>query len=187
MTFALLAWLPSLHAETIGGKVEDAIERPFVKKWTVEDLSAAASDLTQRSMQQGRKVFHQAGCIKCHVIAGEGAKYGPDLTDVAKRFKGPKLLEQVLKPSTEIHKEFETFMFLLDEGQVVSGLIVKKEGKKIHVLPNPLKPEEIEIIDQSNIDEWRKSDVSTMPENMLDTFRRDEILDLLAFVQAGGK
>ena len=34
------------------------------------------------------------------------------------------------------------------------------------------------------VDEQRKSDVSTMPEGLLDTFKRDEILDLLAFLQS---
>jgi hypothetical protein len=77
-------------------------------------------------------------------------------------------------------------MFLTDDGQVVAGLVMQDDADTIHVLPNPLKPEEVEIVHKSNIQEQRKSDVSTMPEGLLDTFEKDEILDLLAFVQAGG-
>ena len=77
--------------------------------------------------------------------------------------------------------------FAIINATVVTGLVIQQEGNKIHVLPNPLKPEEITIVDKSNVEEWRKSDVSTMPEGLLDTFQRDEILDLLSYIQAGGK
>jgi hypothetical protein len=57
----------------------------------------------------------------------------------------------------------------------------------IHVRSNPLRPEEIKIIPKSRIEEHRKSSVSIMPEGLLDTFTREEILDLVAFVQSGGQ
>ena len=64
---------------------------------------------------------------------------------------------------------------------------MKDEAKAIHVLPNPLKPKEIKIVPKASIDKRQKSPVSTMPEGLLDTFKKDEILELLSFLQAGGK
>ena len=82
--------------------------RRFVKMWKTEDLAADAANLAGHSMDRGRAVFDSAGCIKCHVVAAKGAKLGPDLTEVAKRFQGAKMLEQILDPSSEIHKDYQT-------------------------------------------------------------------------------
>jgi len=162
-------------------------QRPFVRKWTIKELTADAADLTGRSFERGRKAFNDAGCIKCHVVAGKGAKFGPELSDVSRRLKGPKLLEQILKPSAEIHKDFYTHVFAMDDGTVISGLVIKDKSGVIHVLPNPLRPEEVKVLRKSNIEVHRKSKVSIMPEGLLDTFKRDELLDLLLFVQSGGR
>ena len=164
-----------------------AEQRPFVKKWELADLAADAADLSKRSKAKGSELFTAGGCIKCHVIAGKGTKLGPDLSDVTKRFKGAKLLEQMLKPSAEINKDFQTQLFLTIAGKTVSGLVIEENDEQVRLLPNPLKPEEVVVLKKDEIDERRNSDVSTMPESLLDTMNRDEILDLLAFVSAGGK
>jgi len=169
--------------EKIEPPEEDQQSRQFVKMWMTKDLAADAEDLVGRSAEKGRKVFDNAGCIKCHVVAGKGAKLGPDLTDVIKRFKGQKLLDQILNPSTEIHKDFQTHVLLTDDGNTVAGLIVQEDDNAIHVLPNPLKPKEITIVEKSRLEDRLESKLSTMPKGLLMTYTREEILDLLAFLQ----
>jgi len=78
-------------------------------------------------------------------------------------------------------------LFLTIAGKTVSGLVIEENDEQVRLLPNPLKPEEVVVLKKDEIDERRNSDVSTMPESLLDTMNRDEILDLLAFVSAGGK
>ncbi|MEM7315439.1 MAG: hypothetical protein AAF497_20040, partial [Planctomycetota bacterium] len=86
--------------------------RPFVRNWSPGDFATIESRLSDSrlkpSLATGRQVFDEAGCIKCHVRKGVGEKYGPDLTEVKKRFAGNKLVEQILNPSLEIHKDFQT-------------------------------------------------------------------------------
>jgi putative heme-binding domain-containing protein len=165
----------------------EAAQRTFVRKWDLTDLEADAENLDQRSSAKGAALFKAAGCIKCHITAGQGTKLGPELTDVTKRFKGVKLLEQILKPSVEINKDFKTQLFLTVAGKTVSGLVIEENETQIRLLPNPLKPRDIFVLKTAEIDERRDSSVSTMPESLLDTFSREEILDLLAFLQAGGR
>ena len=166
---------------------DPVVQRPFVKKWTMEDLASEAADLTAHSRERGQVVFQEAGCIKCHVMQGKGTKFGPDLTEVTKRFAGLKLLEQIIKPSIEIHKDFQTQVFHMANGQVVAGLLIKDEPQTIHVLPNPLQPDAVQYIHKSQIDERQTSAVSTMPEGLLDTFVKGEILDLLAYLQSASE
>ena len=85
-----------------------------------KDLAGDAEDLSNRSVEKGRVAFEAAGCFKCHVVGGKGEKLGPDLTDITKRFKGAKLLNQILDPNAEINKEFQTHVFLTDEGKTIA-------------------------------------------------------------------
>jgi putative heme-binding domain-containing protein len=112
---------------------------------------------------------------------------GPDLTKIAERFKGQKLLQQMLEPSTEINKQYQTWVAAMNDGRVISGMMLEQNDASITLLPNPLKPETKVSIARADIEELEASNVSTMPMSLLITFTRDEILDLLAFVQAGGQ
>lgn len=160
--------------------------RPFVRRWQPADLSVSEQDLNQYSAERGSAVFQSAGCIKCHVMAGKGTKLGPELTDVTKRFKGQKLLEQILVPSQEINKDFQTQLFLTKAGKTAAGLVIKEDSDEIRLLADPLKPDDITVLKTSEIEERRTSTVSTMPESLLDTFQERDILDLLQFLHVGG-
>ena len=109
---------------------------------------------------------------------------GPDLTEVTKRFRGSKLLQQIVKPSAEIHKEYQTQMILVDDGRLRTGLVIKETDDEVHLLPNLLKPDKVETIKKASIEERRVAEVSTMPTGLLDTYSVEEIYDLLACIQS---
>jgi putative heme-binding domain-containing protein len=161
-------------------------KRRFIKKWQHHYFGSAADQLGGRSVKKGKLIYEQAACNRCHTISGQGAKYGPDLTDVSKRFQGSKLLQQIVNPSTEIHKEFQTQMILVDDGRLLTGLVIEETDDQLRLLPNLLKPDKIETIDKSSIEQRLVAEVSSMPEGLLDTFTVEEILDLLAFCQSRG-
>jgi hypothetical protein len=50
-----------------------------------------------------------------------------------------------------------------------------------------LEPNKITTVDVRRIETQEVSKVSMMPEGLLDTFKEDEILDLLAYILSGGK
>ena len=159
-------------------------KRRFVKMWKTEDFSDVMNDLNQHSIERGRLIFEEASCSKCHLVAAKGNKLGPELTGVAKHHKGIKLLQQILMPSAEIHKDYQTQLFVTDEGKIITGLLVQENAEKVTVLPNPLKPEETIDIPTASITERRISKLSTMPEGLLMNFDRTEILDLIAFLSS---
>jgi len=164
-----------------------ASERRFIKKWQHHYFGQAPDQISNRSLENGKRVFRQAACARCHSIAGEGAKYGPDLTEVTKRFQCSKLLQQIVNPSTEIHKEFKTQMIVVNNGRLVTGLVIEETDDQIRILPNLLKPDKVETITKSDIEHRRIADLSSMPVGLLDTFTVEEIFDLLAFLQSDHK
>ena len=129
-------------------------------------------------------VFEQATCTRCHNLGPGEKKLGPDLTDVTKRFKGSKLLQQIVKPSAEINKDFRTQLVLGDDGKLRTGLVISETDDKIHLIANLLKPDKVEVLAKSSIEERKFADISTMPAGLLDTFGQEEIFDLLAYIQS---
>ncbi len=160
--------------------------RTFVKMWKTADLATQAANLKGRSFQQGATMFQVASCSKCHKIGDQGQKYGPDLTKIQQRFRGAPLLRQILEPSHQINKQYQTYTLLTAAGKTITGLIVKDEPQSVQILTNPLKPEEVIVLPKDEIEEMEPSTVSTMPKGLLMTLTADEILDLLAFLEAGG-
>ncbi|HAP07570.1 MAG TPA: hypothetical protein DCR20_07070, partial [Planctomycetaceae bacterium] len=115
--------------------------RSFVRMWSTAELSNVADRLQGRSAAQGEAVFASAGCIKCHRLGETGSILGPELTKISDRYKGTRLLQQILEPSHEINKQYQTWVAVLTDGRAVSGLKLEESAESVTLLPNPLKPE----------------------------------------------
>jgi putative heme-binding domain-containing protein len=76
--------------------------------------------------------------------------------------------------------------FELKDGDDVSGLIVDETPEKYSVLINPLESVKMDI-PKANITSRMPSKLSPMPEGLLNILTKEEILDLLAYIQSGGK
>ena len=55
------------------------------------------------------------------------------------------------------------------------------------VIENPLAKAEPVVLKKADIAERKKSPTSIMPKGLLDKLTREEILDLIAYVAAGGE
>ncbi|PHQ34899.1 virginiamycin B lyase family protein [Rhodopirellula bahusiensis] len=163
------------------------VKRRFVKKWQHHGFGNAPDNLGQRNLERGKLVFEQATCSRCHNIGPGEKKLGPGLSEVTKQFRGSKLLTQIVRPSAEINKEFQTQMILGDDGQMRTGLVIKENDQEVQFIPNLLKPEKIEVMPKASIEARKTADISTMPTGLLDTYSEAEIYDLLAYIQSVSK
>ena len=68
----------------------------------------------------------------------------------------------------------------------VSGRIVDETPEKIVIQPNPLLPDRVEV-KMSEIAGRTPSKLSPMPEGLLNNFAKEDILDLLAYIESMGK
>ena len=159
-------------------------QRRFINKWQHHYFGEVANNLDDRSIENGKAIFDQATCSRCHSIEGKGANLGPELSGIYKRFQGAKLLNQIVRPSAEINKDFQPQLIVVDTGQVLTGVVIKESEEQLTVLPNMLKPKKTHVLAKASIDERQTSTVSSMPVGLLDTFTIDEILDLVAYIQS---
>ncbi len=162
-------------------------QREFVRKWTVADFAPDVQNgLSGRDFEQGKRVFAEALCYKCHRFAGQGGIIGPDLTGVGKRFDYRYLLESLIDPSKAISDQYQATVFVLRNGQTVVGKVANLSNDNIMVITNMLEPGRMTGVSRRMIEEQFPSPVSMMPEGLLDHFQKDEILDLLAYLRSGG-
>jgi putative heme-binding domain-containing protein len=161
--------------------------RPHIQKWSIDKLAEVASDsIVDGNRELGLRVFRQALCARCHRIGRQGKAVGPDLTFVGRRFSPRDLLESILTPSHSVAENFRTDAIVTQSGEVHVGRILIEgdyRSQKVRIQTDPLKTNSVVEIDKSEIEEHQQLDRSPMPDGLLDTFSRDEIRALLAFLQ----
>jgi putative heme-binding domain-containing protein len=161
--------------------------RPFVKKWTVDELvPVVEKGLKGRDFERGHRLFGETKCFICHRFNNEGGGTGPDLTLVSGRFGARDLLESIIEPSKVVSDQYQAIVITLTDGRQVTGRIVNLHGDGFHVNTDMLDPNKLVNVNRKNIDTITPSKVSMMPEGLIDVLARDEILDLVAYLYSRG-
>ena len=168
------------------GEADDIVvgNRPLVRQWTIDDVidDVASLQPQDRSVENGRRVLAEAACLRCHRFGDRGGQTGPDLTDVGKRFDGRALLESILEPSRQVDPKYLPAAYLMSDGRVVVGRTVGVGKSQLTIEVDPLTGRTV-AIDRDQIEESLTSPQSPMPAGLLDTFTRDELLDLVALLK----
>jgi putative heme-binding domain-containing protein len=166
---------------------KSARPRPFVKKWTVDELvPVAEKGLHGRDYDRGRQLFGEMRCFACHRFNNEGGATGPDLTVVSGRFSVRDLLGKIIEPSKVISDQYEAVVITTTDDRVITGRIVNIHGDTLHVMTDMLDPNKLTNVNRKQIESMVPSKVSMMPTGLLDNLNQDEILDLLAYVLSRG-
>lgn len=137
-------------------------------------------------ISRGMTAFVKARCNQCHVVHGHGVNLGPDLVESVKKLKGEELLRQMIEPSAKIHEKFQNHQFITTEGRAITGVIVKEDAKSYYVATNLLTPNTLTTIAKKDVEQKVLSKISPMPAGLLNVLTKEEILDLHAYVEAGG-
>ncbi|MEX2214311.1 MAG: PVC-type heme-binding CxxCH protein [Phycisphaeraceae bacterium] len=159
-----------------------------VTNWKVEDLEPDLEHIAHgRSFEAGKATFTKLGCAQCHKIGGAGGALGPDLTEVFKKWKDNRrdLLVQILEPSKVIEDKFKAADIELDDGDRIFGLVTAREKDHLLVVTGGTDATPRKIM-KKNILAERATSSSLMPQGLLGLLQRGDILDLLAYLEAGG-
>ncbi len=159
----------------------------FVKEWKLEDLLPSLAEVsTNRSFQSGKDAFAAATCISCHKFGNEGGASGPDLTAVSSRFTRRDILESIIEPSKVVSEQYQNTTIIKKGGNEVTGRIVSEDAEKLIVLTDPVKDEKTEVRKES-IEKREFSKLSPMAQGLINVLSKEEILDLVAYLESGGK
>ena len=116
----------------------------------------------------------------------KGGSNGPDLTVAAGRFSARDLLESIIEPSKEISDQYAAVIVETNDGRRVVGRIINLHEDRIEINPDMLNPGLTIGVDRKRVESIENSKVSMMPEGLLDTFKEDELADLMAYLLSRG-
>lgn len=187
MTISRAAVIPGVACIIVAGLVTLGAQTPAAgaagQQMTPEQiLEQHTKDEKGGNAGAGRAIYEKQ-CAACHRFGGIGKDVGPDLTTITSRFKKKDILEAILWPSKVISDQYQAEMFELNDGSVVTGMIVRESAAAVLVRTgdNPEKPV---AVPKGKIATRATSTVSLMPEGLLEGFSHEQIADLLAFMQA---
>jgi putative heme-binding domain-containing protein len=177
-----------INANPATVKLTEEAPRPFVKAWRIDDLAKPIETglKSDRDYDRGRKLFAVGKCFGCHRYDNEGGSNGPDLTVVAGRFSSRDLLEKILDPNKAISDQYAAVEIRTNDERIVIGRIVNLNNDQVMVNTDMLNPGSTVNVDRKNIASMKTSKISMMPTGLMDTFKDDEILDLMAYILSRG-
>lgn len=137
--------------------------------------------LTGGSRNRGQSVFFSktAACSTCHAVGGVGGHVGPDLTKIASIRAPSDLLESVIYPSLSFARGYESYVIQTRSNQLQSGVLAAETADAI-VLRTPSEVR----IPRSAVKVMRQDRISIMPQGLEAQMSKEELSDLLAFLQS---
>ncbi|HYM11914.1 MAG TPA: PVC-type heme-binding CxxCH protein [Bryobacterales bacterium] len=155
-----------------------------IRRYT-NDLRAGTADqirLPPGDVKAGFRVFTQL-CARCHKLFGFGGDLGMDLTNSNRR-DTTYLLTQIVDPSVYIRKEYMSYDVRTQSGRVLSGLMAEEDAASITLMDADYRKTRIP---RSDIAKLEESEVSIMPEGLLDKLTPQQRRDLFAYLQSPAK
>jgi putative heme-binding domain-containing protein len=179
---------PASEAATPAGRApaQRAVAREVQRQWTMADLEPELPKVSGgRDFARGKEVFASIQCAACHRFAGEGGGVGPDITAVSNRFSRRDLLESIVEPSKVVSEQYASYVIRTNKGETFAGQIVEENNDHVILVTDPLNDKR-EKIGNHRITAKKMSATSPMPANLIDVLTKDEVLDLLAYIESAG-
>ncbi len=185
--------LSVLQARQIRAHADSQLNSELTETWgLVRDLSTTEKTgllakwqgiLTPERLKvadraRGRTVF-RATCGVCHTLNGEGASIGPDLTG-GDRGNRDYLLENILFPSALVPREYRQTTLKLRDGRVLVGSLRGRSSKAVKLQTGT----DVATIAAADIAGEDTSNLSLMPEGLLDALGVDATADLFGYLMA---
>jgi len=175
-----------------------------------DDLKRVASN---RNFARGKLLFTSLACVQCHKLGNESFAamhihghshgshgfasqhaaamspvIGPNLEDVVKKYRGDAkvVLQEILEPSRTIEEKYRTITLELEDGSSLTGNVLAEDRDTLTIYTARPTAKEHKIT-KSKIESRLPSALSIMPFGQLNTLDKEQILDLLAYLLAGGK
>lgn len=131
------------------------------------------------SIERGQQSFGRY-CGSCHRVRLSGALVGPTLDGIGNRGL-ERIVEDVLDPNRNVDPAFRTTVYVLKNGEIVTGLYRRREGKTVVVSDVEGRGRSIP---ESLILQELRTESSIMPDNWDSIIPANEFYDIVEFLLA---
>ncbi len=137
--------------------------------------------LDSGNASRGRALFHdqRVSCGACHSIKGQGGQLGPNLTKIGRIRQPRDLLEAILYPNSTVVNGYEHYVLETVDGESYGGIIQRETKDAIYLKNASMRGMRVA---RSQIHRVTTSSISVMPSGLNQVLSRQELLDLVAFL-----
>lgn len=137
-----------LHApddEALKSLIENGIQPEMPPAWFlapeeianvgayVRTLGNVPPEVLPGDPARGKAIYARSGCSACHILAGEGSGYGPELTDVGARRGSSRLRETLQHPAKAMPEGFLFVEATAGSGQTIRGVRLNEDSFSIQL------------------------------------------------------
>ena len=146
-----------------------------------EDGALDISKLVERrgNASHGREVY-STYCSSCHMAAGNGIEFGPELSDIGNKLSKQFLYSNIIYPSAGINFGFEGYSFRMNDGKTYTGYILSRTEDEITIKMMGGTQKTLELQD---ISEQESLEQSLMTEGLAHIMPEEDLVDLVAYLE----
>jgi putative membrane-bound dehydrogenase-like protein len=168
------------------------LDQLIVKVWGVMRDSAADK---QQDMEKYRHIYEAGGskpgdasrgrgvfariCQQCHTLFDTGGKVGPDLTG-SNRGDLDYLLQNIVDPNAVIPNDYKAWNLETTDDRSITGIMKQQDDKAVTLVT----ANETLVIPRNEIKSLKESELSMMPEGLLQPLADQEVRDLLYYLRS---
>lgn len=150
------------------------------------DISAAVdrwmNELPEGDPNRGYHIFRsdKAACSACHRIGYVGGNVGPVLSQIGRTRSRRDLIEAIAFPSARLEQSYRSTKMRTLDGEILNGLIVAQTTQSITL---QIAADRRVAVPREDIEATEPSSVSIMPAGLDQQLTRQELADLIAFLE----
>jgi putative heme-binding domain-containing protein len=149
----------------------------------VRDLGKQPQEPVTGDASAGARVYEKSRCAACHVLAGEGTAFGPELTEIGSKRSPAHLRESIVKPAAAVPEGFLMVEAKPKQGAAVRGVRLNEDTFTIQIRDAAGKPQSFRKADLADLKKLRGE--SPMPAYA--NLSAADLDDLVAFLASKGK
>ena len=126
---------------------------------------------------RGRAVFART-CQQCHTLFDTGGKVGPDLTG-SNRGDLDYILQNIVDPNAVIPNDYKAWNLDTTDDRSISGILKQQNDQSVTLVT----ANETIVVPRNEIRSLKESELSMMPEGLLQSLNDQEVRDLIYYLR----
>ncbi len=170
--------------ERLGAAAGEGVWEPVVTD--ADAFAALLDEIRERGdARRGEAIYRRPAlkCIECHAIGGAGGQVGPDMSSLGGASQLDSIVDSLVLPNKAVKENYHSLVVVTRQGEVVTGIPIASSAESVTLRTS--SGEERTIGTSAIL--RRQVSGSIMPENLVDTLTREELVDLARFLAALGK
>jgi cytochrome c oxidase cbb3-type subunit III len=141
--------------------------------------AATAASTLGGDAGRGKAIYDGKGaCATCHRIRGDGARTGPDLSDIGNRRLAGELQRALIETNAEAPEQNRHFRGVTKDGATISGTLLNEDKYSVQILD---AKDRLVSIERRNLRESSIVEKGMMP-SYKDKLTSNELADLVSYL-----